>query len=36
MSSDVDLEYLAKLTVGSNGADLETLLNVATMKVGVA
>lgn len=30
------MEHLAKITVGSNGADLETLLNVATMKVGVA
>lgn len=35
LSSDVDLEHLAKVTVGSNGADLETLLNVATMKVDV-
>lgn len=33
LSPQVDLEYLAKITVGHNGADLETLLNVATMKV---
>lgn len=33
LSSDVDLDHLAKITVGSTGADLETLLNVATMKV---
>ena len=26
MAPDVDLEYLAKVTVGNNGADLETLL----------
>ena len=32
LAPDVDLEYLAKVTVGNNGADLETLLNVATMK----
>lgn len=34
-SPDVDLDYLARITVGHNGADLETLLNVATMKVSV-
>ena len=33
LSPEVDLDYLAKITVGHNGADLETLLNVATMKV---
>lgn len=32
LAPNVDLERLAKLTVGHNGADLETLLNVATMK----
>ena len=32
LAPDVDLEYLAKVTVVNNGADLETLLNVATMK----
>ena len=25
LAPDVDLEYLAKVTVGNNGADLETL-----------
>lgn len=32
LAPDVDLEYFARVMVGNSGADIETLLNVATMR----